>query len=638
MGTVTKRTACSRDCPDACGLLADIRSNEIVSVRGDPAHPVTRGFACFRTSRFPAIHAGPDRVNFPLVRAGESFERVAVEKALDLIAERLLRIREESGPASIFHYRSGGSLGLLKSFPDRFFEAFGPCTVKSGDICSGAGEQAQIADFGRCDSNDLFDLEASRHIVVWGKNPFVSNLHLVPILREARERGATVTLIDPVHHRGASLADEYVQPRPGRDTDLALGVCRELVDRGRASFDACENADGFRELLGRHTVAGFAARAEVDLGALRRLADRFADGPTAILVGWGMQRRRNGGAIVRTLDALSTISGNLTRPGGGCSFYFRRRGPFASLSTGAAARYVREPMFGQDVLAAKDPPIRAIWVTAGNPVAMLPDSAQVAAAFEQAEFVVVADPLMTDTASYADVVLPVPTMFEDDDLLGAFGHHWITESRRVVDPPPDVLHEVEWFQRLAERVGLGDRFAGSVDDWKRELLAPLAAHGVTLESLRERGQVRPPNVPLRTFADGIPTRSGKVELLDADAFVEPAEPDEGFPLWLFSNSTRDAQASVWSVDPGEYMTVTVHPEVAAAAGLAAGERARLESAKGSMTVVIALDAEQRRDVVIVPKGGHFRRGQSANALIEARPTDIGLGAAFLDCHVRLVGP
>ncbi len=635
METVTKRTTCSRDCPDACGLLVDIRSNEIIGLRGDPDHPVTRGFLCFRTSRFPSIQTAKNRVSTALVRSGTGFESVALDEALDLVAARLTRIRAESGPAAIFHYRSGGSLGLLKQVADRFFEAFGPCTTKIGDICSGAGEAAQLADFGRCDSNDFFDLAHSANVLIWGKNPFVSNVHLVPLLRQARERGAGLTLIDPVHHRGASLCDRYVQPRPGSDLELAFAVARVLVDRGAVDPSRCENAEEFLARVQAHDVPAWAALADVPVPHVEAIADALQNGPTAILVGWGMQRRERGGAIVRALDALSALSGNLFVPGGGCSFYYQRRGAFAPIHTGAAARHVREPMFGADVLAAQDPPIRAIWVTAGNPVAMLPDSQRVAEAFDRTEFVVVVDPLMTDTARRADVVLPCPTMLEDDDLLGAFGHHWISESRPVLDPPPGVVHELELFQRLASRVGLGDEFAGSVDDWKRKLLANVAKDGLDLETLRENGgAARPTHIPETALgSDAIPTPSGKVELITA---VPPPPPvDEEFPLWLFSNSSKDSQSSVWSTEPFDYLPVTVHPDVAAAAGVAAGDVAVLESRVGAIEVVVDTSADQRHDVAIVPKGGHFDRGQAANSLVEARTTDIGLGGAYLDCHVRL---
>lgn len=633
------RTTCPRDCPDACGILATVSDGRVTELRGDPAHPVTRGFLCFRTSRYLEVQNSPDRLRSPLVRRGGELVPVSMDEALDVVATELLRIRAESGPAAIFHYRSGGSLGLLKGIADRFFEQFGPCTSKIGDICNGAGEAAQVADFGCSDSNDLFDLRRSRQILLWGKNPFVSNVHLVPLLKEVKAAGARVTLIDPVRHKGTTLADRYLQPAPGGDLELALGVARRLFDTGRVDPAAAETCDGlaeFARLCGTHEVEDWAALADVSVADLDALADALADGPTAILVGWGMQRRRHGAAIVRALDALSAISGNLFRPGGGCSFYFRRRGAFdtGALSSGAKARAVREPMFGADVLAARDPAIRAIWVTAGNPVAMLPDSARVVEAFERTEFVVVVDHVLTDTARRAHVVLPCPTLLEDDDVAGAYGHHHLGEVRPVVPPPPGVLHEVDLFAALAERVGIGHAMRGSRDDWKRRLLAPVAAHGVDLETLRQ-GAVRNPLAKEQLFEPGrVSTPNGRVQLMTSvpERFRLPS----AYPLWLFSSSTEKAQASQWAGKGlGEHTWVRVHPE--AAPGRREGDLVTVEARNGAITARLEFDAGQRRDVAIMPKGGHFDRGHSANVLIEAVPTDMGLGAAYLDCGVRLRG-
>ncbi len=631
------RTTCPRDCPDACGILATVSDGRVTELRGDPAHPVTRGFLCFRTSRYLELQDSPARLTAPLLRRGGDLVPVTMPEALDHVAAQLLRIRAESGPAAIFHYRSGGNLGLLKGIADRFFEQFGPCTSKVGDICNGAGEAAQVEDFGVSDSNDLFDLRRSRHILLWGKNPFVSNVHLVPLLKEVRAMGTRVVLIDPVRHKGTSLADRYLQPAPGGDLELALGVARRLFETGRVDPGAasrCDGLAGFRQLCFAHAVEDWAALADVTLADLDAVADALADGPTAILVGWGMQRRRHGGAIVRALDALAAISGNLFRPGGGCSFYFRRRGAFdtTALASGRMARAVREPLFGADVLAARDPAIRAIWVTAGNPVAMLPDSEKVAAAFARTEFVVVVDHFLTDTARRAHVVLPCPTLLEDDDLAGAYGHHWLGEVRPVVPPLPGVLHEVDLFAALAERVGIGHAMAGTREDWKRRLLAPVAAQGVTLEALRA-GAVRNPRAREQLFADGkVATANGRVQLMTA--LPERFRPTGAFPLWLFSCSTEKAQASQWAgVGLGAHTWVRVHPE--AAPGRLEGELVTVESPRGAIAARLELDAGQRRDVAIMPKGGHLDRGHSANALIEATATDVGLGAAYLDCGVRL---
>lgn len=640
MVTTTRKTTCNRDCPDACALLATVENGTVTGLRGDPEHPVTQGFLCYRTSHFAERLHAPDRIRQPLLRRNGRLEPVSMAEALDFAARALLRIRAESGPAAILHYRSGGSLGLLKQFADRFFEKFGPCATKTGDICSGAGEAAQVLDLGVSDSNDLFDLERSRRIFLWGKNPFASNIHLIPVLKAAKARGARITLLDPVRHKGATLADDYVQLAPGGDLDLALGIGRVLVETGGldpAALAACDDADGWRRLVLGRSTGEWARAAGIQEDELQRLAAAYADGPSAILVGWGMQRRAHGGAIVRALDALAAVSGNLFRPGGGCSFYFRRRGAFdsAAITAGEAVapRLIREPLLGADVLAAKDPPIRAIWVTAGNPVAMLPDAATVARAFEQTELTVVVDPFLTDTGRRATLVLPAPTLLEDDDLLGAYGHHWLGESRPVVAPPPGIVHEVVLFQELARRVGIEAEMAGSIDDWKRKLLRKAAPAGVTLEAVRAQGVVRNPFATQQRFPDRrVETASGRVQLLTSVPRREPGA--AGYPLWLFSNSTAASQASQWAGKGlGDHTWVVVHPD--AVPGRRAGELVNVESPIGVLRAELRLDPGQRRDVAIMPKGGHYDRGHCANVLIGARPTDLGLGAAYLDCQVRI---
>lgn len=645
MGSEIRRTTCSRDCPDACGILAEVRDGVVTALKGDPEHPVTQGFLCFRTSRFLDHQNGAHRLRTPMLRRGGELQPASWDDALDAIAQKLLAVRAESGPAAIFHYRSGGSLGILKQLADQFFDEFGPCTGKVGDICGGAGDAAQLTDFGTSDSNDLFDLLRSEHIVLWGKNPMVSNVHLVPVLKRAKERGASLVMIDPVRHKSAGLCETLLQPAPGRDFELAMGVARELFDSGRDDRGAakfCDDLAGFRALAHRCTVEEWAARAELDAGQVRALATRFAAGPTAILVGWGMGRRQRGGAIVRALDALSAISGNLFRPGGGVSFYFKRRKAFTPFAPPVRPpRVIREPLFAADLLAAANPKVRVLWVTAGNPVAMLPDSAKVAEAIEAVEFVVVADCFLTDTAARADVVLPVPTLLEDDDLLGAYGHHWLGESRPVVPPPDGVLQEPKLFQELARRVGLTSFPQEPIDQLKRRALALVEGQGADLAAMRKFGAVRNPLADPQLFRDQrVATPSGRVQLLseapaEPEVAVPPAAPGASEPLWLFSNSTEKSQASVWAGGGlGEHTWVVVHPE--ALPGRAAGSIVRVVSVTGAIEAELRFDATQRKDVAIMPKGGTFDRGHSANVLVAARTTDIGLGAAYLDCLVRIL--
>jgi anaerobic selenocysteine-containing dehydrogenase len=638
-------TTCNRDCPDACAMVATVEDGRVTRLEGDRTHPVTRGFLCYRTSHFLNLQYGPDRLTTPLLRKDRDLVPVGWDQALDFVAERLLEIRRTSGPAAIFHYRSGGSLGMLKMLGDHFFEQFGPVTIKRGDICSGAGDAAQMTDFGVEDSHDLSDLLNARNILLWGKNVHVSSPHTLPVLREARARGAELVLIDPVHHKTAGLCQRYLQPRPGGDFALAMAVARLLFERGWTDLAAatyCDHLDQFRALAHSASVETWCARAEVTPADAEDLARRLGPGkPTAILVGWGMGRKTVGGSIVRALDALGAISGNLGIPGGGVSFYFKRRAAFdTSFIRGLAAapRSVCEPLFGDDVLAASDPPIRALWITAGNPVAMLPDSETVARAIRTRELSVVVDPFLTDTARLATVVLPTTTLLEDDDIVGAYGHHHLGEVRPVVPPPPGVKTELEILQALAERVGLSQVMAGTARDWKERLIAPkLRRQGISLASLG-RG-IRNPDAPVVLFADRrFATATGKVNLLTRSDVPPPAlEPGAGtaeFPLLLMALSTERSQSSQWSRKPAGPAVVTVHPD--AAGEIPDGGLARLESPHGALTVRVRHDPAQRRDVALAAKGGHLGEGQCMNTLIRARTTDIGEGGALYDERVRLI--
>jgi anaerobic selenocysteine-containing dehydrogenase len=639
-GRVKIKTSCNRDCPDACGIVATVEDGRITKIKGDPDHPVTRGFLCYRTNHFLERQYDPERLTTPLLRQGSDLEPVSWETALQVIAETMLRIRAESGAAAILSYRCGGSLGLMKHVNEYFFERFGPVTVKSGDICSGAGEEAQAIDFGEADCNDLFDLLNSRTIVLWGKNPFVSSAHLIPLLKEAKAGGARLIQIDPVHHRGAQLSDLYLQPRPGGDMALVLGVMRVLFERGEVDPQAsgyCDNLEELQRICFLKELLHYAELADLDVAEIEHLAEAYACGPSAILIGWGLQRRARGAATVRLLDALAAVSGNIGIPGGGSSFYFKRRGAFDLSFVGgleSAPRSIPEPLLGKGILEAQDPPIRMVWIDSANPVAMLPDSQQVARALESRELTVVVDSFLTDSARSADIVLPVTTMLEDEDLVGAYGHHWLGNIRPVVPPPEGVKSDYEIIQALSRLVGLGDLFAGSARDWKRKLLGKVAGLGAALEDL-ETGSVRNPLASDLLFADRkFPTPTGRINLIK-EVDPEPPRPTAERPLLLMAVSSRQSQASQsTSAMQDGLLVVTLHPE--AAPGFEQGEAAWLESELGKLRVRLAFDDRQRRDVALTSKGGWLHRGRCANLLVPARLTDAGGGANYFDTPVRLM--
>jgi anaerobic selenocysteine-containing dehydrogenase len=307
-------------------------------------------------------------------------------------------------------------------------------------------------------------------------------------------------------------------------------------------------------------------------------------------------------------------------------FDARRRRPFdLSFLKGNAPRFITEPLLGKEILAAQDPPIRAVWVTAGNPVAMLPDSATTAEALRTRDLVVVVDPFLTDTAACAHVVLPTTTLLEDDDVLGSYGHHYVGVSTPVVPRPANVRSDLEIIQALAARVGLADVVAGDARAWKRRFLGKLESRGITLERLEAEGPQRHGLVGPRAFEGRkFPTPTGRANLVTEAPPTQTATTD--YPLFLMSVSTDKSQASQWTEPLDGPLEVTLHPDC----GIPHGALARLESAHGSLVVRVRHDPEQRHDIALVPKGGSFRDGRCANALIGARLSDHGEGAALCE--------
>jgi anaerobic selenocysteine-containing dehydrogenase len=629
MAAEVKKTLCNRDCPDVCAIVATVEDGRVVKLQGDKSHPITQGFLCRRTSQFLKRQYSPERLTTPLMRKHGELVPTTWDEALDFVAEKLLAIRAESGPAAIFHYRSAGAMGFVKHVTSYFFEQFGPVTDKRGDICSGAGEWAQTADFGDFEVDDPSQLEHASNIILWGRNIYVSWTHMLPVLHAARARGAGMALVDPVHHRTADLCDRFWQPRPGGDFALAMATARLLFERDHVHRDVltwCENLDAFRALAFGKSIADWCTEADVPTEAAGDLARRLHDGPTTILVGWGMGRRANGAGIVRALDALGAITGNIGIPGGAVMFEARRRRPFdLSFIQGNAPRFITEPLLGKEILAAQDPPIRAVWVTAGNPVAMLPDSATTAEALRTRDLVVVVDPFLTDTAACAHVVLPTTTLLEDDDVLGSYGHHYVGVSTPVVPRPANVRSDLEIIQALAARVGLADVVAGDARAWKRRFLGKLESRGITLERLEAEGPQRHGLVGPRAFEGRkFPTPTGRANLVTEAPPTQTATTD--YPLFLMSVSTDKSQASQWTEPLDGPLEVTLHPDC----GIPHGALARLESAHGSLVVRARHDPEQRHDIALVPKGGSFRDGRCANALIGARLSDHGEGAALCE--------
>ena len=675
-------TACPRNCYSTCGLRVEVEDGRIRRIEPHPGNRATGEGVCLKGLSYLERMYSPDRILAPLRRQpGGGFAPVSWDEALDEIAGRIDHFRKTDGPQSIFYYAGSGTKGLLTGVGLEFWRLCGGCTTTYGDLCWPAGLEATRLTLGDNLHNAPWDLANARLIVLWGKNAAETNVHQMVHVDEALARGGRLVVIDPRRTETAERASLLVQPRPGTDGALALGVARLLIERGWID----------REFIGRHVLGFGAFRDHVQAYGIERVAAitdvpaRFLEAlaeaigtvhPLTICPGFGMQRYTNSGQALRAMLSLLALTGQIGRPGAGWMYANLQTALFHPLKEplnlyppgrpdGAVRVSVATARLGRDMAAQADPPLRMAWVERGNPIPQNPDTNAVREAFRRLEFRVVVEEFLTDTAREADLVLPAKNLFEQTDVIGAYWHPYIQIKQKLVEPPGQVKPESEIYWLLACRLGFSEAdLAGripapsdeAVEEWLAARLAPFP--GLTLERLRE-GPVLSPGAVEVAFADGrFPTPSGRIELYSEEAarrwgvsplpdFAEPVESprrpspeSDRFPLQLLTPNTKNRihsqfnnLAVIRQFSPAPFLAI--HPADAAARGIGEGDPVRVFNGRGELSLPARLDFGLKGGCVSLTNGWWLADGGAANLLSAGRETDLGHGAAFHDNLVEV---
>ncbi len=671
-------TACPRNCYSTCSLRVEVVDGRVRGIAAHPDNAATAGGPCLKGLAYLERVSAPDRLLHPLIRrSGGGFRRAGWDETLELVADRLRAFRADPGPRSVLFYAGSGTKGLMNGVAGSFWRLYGGCTTTYGDLCWPAGLEATRLTLGDNRSSAPSDIADARLILLWGKNPAETNLHQMTFIQQALDRGARLVVVDPRRTDSAEPAELLVQPVPGTDGALALGVARLLVARGGVDEAFVQRHvlgyDAFRAMLEEYPperVAGITGVGEAVLGRLAELVATVK--PMTLCAGFGMQRYTNGGQTMRALLALVALTGNIGRRGAGWGYanlqshvFSALRDPLASLPPERDERPERVSVsaatLGRDILAQQDPPLRMAWIERGNPVTQQPETPAVLAALRSLEFRVVVDQFLTDTAREADVVLPAKTMFEQADVITAYWHHLIQIKDKLLEPPGEVRPESEVYWELARRLQLDESAVArelpgpgdaGVEAYLRRRLAPFP--GLTLERLRE-GPVAAPGAEDVAFAGlDFPTPSGRIELLSAEVaarwgadplprWTPPAEwarPGAGHPLQLLTPNTKDRihsqfgnLAAIREI-AGEPV-LAMNPADASARSLPDGVRVRVYNDRGELTLVLRIDHGVRPGCVVTPNGRWACEGGGVNLLSRARETDMAHGAAFHDNAVEV---
>jgi anaerobic selenocysteine-containing dehydrogenase len=687
MTTTQVRATCPHDCPDTCALLITVEDGVATEVKGDPDHPTTAGVLCTKVARYAERTYHPERLLHPMRRVGNKgegkFERISWDQALEEIAGRLGAIAARA-PQAILPYSYCGTMGLVQgeSMSSRFFNRLGASQLDR-TICAMAGATGYKYTIGGSIGTDLEQFQDARLIIIWGGNPIASNLHFWTRAQEAKRRGAKLIAIDPYRSLTAEKCHQHIALLPGTDSALALGMMHVLIRENLLDDDyIARHTLGFDQLKARAaewTPERAAATCGISVDEVVGLARDYGQGarrgePVAIRVNYGVQRVRGGGMAVRTIACLPALVGAWRHPAGGIqlsssgSFPANRAALQRPDLRRQPARTINMTTIGDDLLEpgspAFGPKIEAVIVYNANPLAIAPDSDKVMRGFQRDDlFTVVLEHFHTDSADYADILLPATTQLEHVDAHLAYGHLYMMANNAAIAPIGEAKPNTEIFRLLAARMGFDDPAFGESDDQlaaKAFDVRDARAVHFDWESLKRRGwqKLDMPDAPFA--AGGFPTPSGKCEFYSASMLADGLDP---LPTWTpnyesaasspqlaaryplamispparnFLNSTFVNVKSLRGAEGEPHLDI--HPADSAARGIGDGEMVRIFNDRGSF-VAKARVTDKAREGLVVGLSVWWKKlatdGKNANEVTSQRLTDMGRAPTFYDTLVQV---
>ena len=670
------RGACGHDCPDTCGWIVDVKEGAAERLYGDPAHPFTRGTLCAKVNHYLERVYHPDRVLHPLKRVGPKgaghFARVSWDEALADIASRWRVIVEESGAEAILPYSSAGVQGLVQqeSLDARLFGSMG-CSGLDRKICGAVANAGLSATIGTGTGIDPEEIVHSRFVVLWGTNTIVTNLHFWPFVLEAQRRGAKIVVVDPMRTRTAEAADWFLQIKPAADAALALAMMHVIIRDGLVDDEyVSKHAIGYEPLAERvrqYAPEQMSETVGLPPGDIERFAREYATTqPSLVRALIGPEHHRNGAMQFRTLACLPVLTGAWKHRGGGLARSTHKLHFSVLDMTSVTMPEVHKP--GVRVLNMRDlgkdlcdrrlePPIRSLMVYGANPMVSMPNQGRIREGLLRDDlFTVVHDLFVTETALYADYVLPATSQIEHLDLSPAWGHLYLALNRPAIAPRGESVSNTELFRRLAKALDRTEPYLFETDE--SMLRAALASghawlDGITYERLWEKGYARL-NRPddWRPFAHGgFATPSGKAELYSGalrEAGHDPLPwageiPSNGGLQLITGKQLHFLNSGYNNQDrhrrrAGE-LFIEIHPDDAERRGVRAGGYVLVRNGRGDVRALCRISDRVRPGVAWMPFGGFMDAGgarHSVNVLTGEEPTDWGGGSGLYDAFVEVV--
>lgn len=697
--------ACPHDCPDTCSILTTVEDGKAIAVRGNPDHPFTKGRLCVKVNNYEERVYSDQRLLHPLKRVGPkgsgSFSRITWEEAIGEIAARWKAIIAESGAEAILPYSYLGTQGIINGLNvgDPLFNKLG-ASVSERTFCDSGSCTAYMMTIGHTPGVDPESFVHSKYIILWACNTLSTNSHHWPFIEKARKNGAKLVVIDPVRTRTAGLADWHIQIRPGTDCALALAMIHIIIKENLIDRDYIDkHTIGFDELAARAAsyTPEFASRETgIPIEDIVKLARDYATTPPAVVrIGVAVERHAGGGQTVRAIACLPALIGAWKHVGGGLlqlpiwAFPVNWPNLMRPDLQPAKMRVINTWRLGAALTGdlPDGPPIRSLFVYNANPMAMVTEQNKLERGLAREDlFTVVSEHFLTDTAKYADIVLPATTQLEQKDIMFSWGHLYLSYNNPAIAPLGEAVSNTELFRRLAAAMDFDDPFFFRSDDEMIESSmdwSSPALHGISLEQVKKTGFARlslPQPDDWAPHRDGnFPTSSGKCEfktsIAEGGNFVVPlfrqgyggdqaGEPVDPLPHYIAPNespSTSPGQAERYPLSlispkshaflnsnygnlpaqqvlAGEQQMLILHPQDAASRGIVAGSPIRVFNERGSFEAFATLSADVMSGVVVAPAGYWHRsnrKGATVHAVTPPAFADLGRAPTFSDVLVQV---
>lgn len=662
-------SVCSLDCPDQCGLLIHKKDGQIIRVEGDPSHPVTQGAICNKVRHLAQRIYDPARLQYPMKRTGPKgsgqFERITWEEAIGTITSRWKELIAAHGPEAILPYSFYGNMGYLgtEGMDRRFFHRMGSSRLIRS-ICSAAGGVGYRYTMGSDVGTSPEDTVHAKLIILWGINAVSTNMHQVMLAEKARKNGAQIVVIDVHKNRTGHWADWFIPVKPGTDSALALGLMHILFAEGLEDQaflrEYTIGHEELREHVRQYPPAEVSAITGVPVEDLYKLARLYGQtSPAYIRIGNGLQHHDNGGMNVRTISCLPAITGQWLHKGGGA---IKSNSGYLTPNERAlqrpdlmkkAARRINMNRIGEALLELT-PPIRSMYVYNSNPAVVAPDANKVRQGLEREDlFTVVHELFLTETARYADMILPATSSLENTDFYESYWHHYVHLQQPVIPPYGESKSNVEVFRLLAAAMGYEDQ---ALRDTEEEMIrqaldypANPVLEGVTYERLAAEGFVKGQVKPL--FPGRLQTPSGKIELyskaMKNDGFsplpvYTPLQDEQEGPFLFVPAPNHNFLNSTFS-NIGKHAgmekepRVFIHEKDAAEIGIHDGEMVRVFNSRGECVLKAAVGLDVLQGTLVSQGLWADAPGKSrlVNSLSPAREADMGHGATFFSGRVRV---